>query len=263
MEDLLSDDAVRLVASTVISAVGFSGMHLAIRPVVRKYPKIAPKQYGDWVNRVVAVFHAIVSGTLGVIILLAEPPFAAIAAEVAQFRPVDTVHGTSDRLWHAVPFTLGYFIYDCIIMSVDPQVFMRLMVVHHLVSLCVWPLSLLSGAGTFYLAYFLFTEVSTPFLHFAIFFLPVHGIETGIRTIIGWGMLLTFFLARILPIPMLYYSLWQSRPYWEDVHPVIRGLAFCTLPIPPLMFVYWFARMVKGAIKHLLADAKEKEKKTQ
>mmetsp|Transcript_43850 Transcript_43850/g.103699 ORF Transcript_43850/g.103699 Transcript_43850/m.103699 type:complete len:268 (+) Transcript_43850:99-902(+) len=253
LEQVSIDDLISLVVRTALCTAVFAGLHLAFRPVVR-LTNMPTKSYGDWVNRVVAVFHAVVSSALGVMMLLMEPPFSEIAADVAAFRPVDTVHATSPRLWYALPFTLGYFVYDCCMMLIDPEVCMALMVVHHVVSLTIWPISFLTSAGTFYIAYFLFTEVSTPFLHFAVFFLPKHGIETGVRTLMGWGLLLSFFLARVLPVPMLYYSLYASQPYWADIHPTVRRLAMCTLPLPPLLFVHWFARIVHGSVKHLTSD---------
>eukprot|EP00929_Paragymnodinium_shiwhaense_P070712 TRINITY_DN35835_c0_g1_i1.p1 TRINITY_DN35835_c0_g1~~TRINITY_DN35835_c0_g1_i1.p1 ORF type:complete len:267 (-),score=51.47 TRINITY_DN35835_c0_g1_i1:269-1069(-) len=234
----------------------FGAVHLALRPVVR-LTAIEPKSRGDWINRIIASLHAVVSGVAGTIMLLREEPFSSMIGSVATFTPVDTVHGDSPMLAAFLPLTLGYFAYDCGVMAIDPEVYMTLMVVHHAVSLLVWPISLLSRAGNFYVAWFLATEVSTPLLHATVFFMPKHGIDGGLRTLVGLGLIVVFFFARILPGPAMLHSLWASQPYWSDINPVVTKMAFCTIPIPPFLFGYWFFLLVKGALKALSKEDKK------
>merc|ERR1711957_751032 len=125
------------------------------------------------------------------------------------------------------------------------------MVFHHLVSLTVWPLSFLNNAGTFYVAYFIATEVTSPLLHMTVFFLPKHGIEGGIRTIIGLTLIAVFFFVRVLPAPALWWSLAKSVPFWADVNPIITVLGLTTIPMPSFLFGYWFYKLVAGAVKAL------------
>merc|ERR1719231_1986136 len=149
MEYVLLSDARLLAASTLGYTACFTVAHLCLRPVVR-LTAIDARYRGDWINRVLASFHAIIAGAAGVFALASEEPFRTMTANALLFRGGDMVHGHSTILAQVLPFTLGYFLYDCGVMAIDSEVYMALMVVHHVVSIVVWPISFLSQAGTVY-----------------------------------------------------------------------------------------------------------------
>lgn len=239
-----------LAARTCDYAAVFALAHVCLRHAVRR-TCIEPRYRCDWINRVLASTHAAISGAIGSFILLTQQPFADMLSDVMRFRSPDTVHGNSDLLIVALPFTLGYFLYDCVVMAIDDEVYMPLMVVHHIISLVVWPVSLFHRAGVFYIAWFLATEVSTPLLHLTVFFLPKHGVDGAIPTVVGLSLIVVFFLVRVLPGPMMLLSLAQSWRFWSDVHPAVTATAMLTIPIPPFLFGYWFYKLVAGAVKAL------------
>eukprot|EP00931_Biecheleriopsis_adriatica_P061480 TRINITY_DN36969_c0_g2_i1.p1 TRINITY_DN36969_c0_g2~~TRINITY_DN36969_c0_g2_i1.p1 ORF type:complete len:285 (-),score=39.75 TRINITY_DN36969_c0_g2_i1:100-915(-) len=240
----------------------FAATHLALRPVVRR-TSIEPRYRCDWINRVLASGHAIVSGIAGMWSLCTEAPFSSVAQDVLRFQVTDSVQGSSVILQQVLPFTMGYFAYDCGVMAIDDEVYMPLMVVHHVISLAIWPISFLNQAGTFYVIYFLATELSTPLLHLTVFFLPKHGVQGASRTIVGLVLILVFFLVRVLPSPALLYSLRASAAsgYWSSIPSFVTILAMFTIPVPPFLFAYWFFKLVRGALKALGSDDSDNEKK--
>lgn len=244
-----------LLARTCAYAAAFGLVHFALRPVVRR-TAVEPTSHNDWCNRVMASAHAIVSGIAGAYMIFQEAPFAPMISAAMRFKAVDTVHGDSPTFEAFLPFTLGYFVYDCVVMATDRDLLEPLLVVHHALSLLVWPISFLSRAGNVYIAYFLATELSTPLLHLTVFFLPKHGVDGGGRTLVGLALILVFFLFRVLPCPAMLFALATSWQYWSDINPAVTGLAFLTIPIPPFLFNYWFYLLIQGMLKALSTDSK-------
>lgn len=251
--DLSSDvlqEGADLAIRSVAFAVAYALVHQVLRPAV-KSTSVEAKDHCEWINRVIATLHAVVSGAAACHILWNESPFLEMVPAIAGKFPavVDTVQGDSQLLRTMLPFTLGYFIYDLGIMLVEPAVFSWLMVLHHVFSIFVWPMSVISQAGTFYVVYFLATEVSTPLLHPVVFFFDKHGVDGTVKTLTAACLLVMFFACRAGPSPFIWWSLWASRSYWAGVRPVVQALALFTIPIPSFLFCFWFSQMLAAAIK--------------
>lgn len=184
----------------------------------------------------------------------------ATGAEVFAFeRQVDTVHGHSNVLRLAMPLILGYFIYDLILAALVPGITMEwLMLFHHVICIIVWPISYHHQAGCFYVLYMMAAELSTPFLWLVVYFLPKYKIDGAVYISLGLLMVLVFFFVRILPGPAILKSLVASQSHWEDVNGLVYGLGMVTLPLPCLLFFYWFARILHGMVA-ALSDKSDKE----
>lgn len=245
------DEIVTLASWTCVYASFFTLCHVLLQPLVRRLA-IEHKSRQNWINYVLSTVQALVAGIACTRALLSDPALSHLAYEMAHFSSsVDMVHIGSDSptLSALLPWTLGFFVYDIGAMLLDVAVYERLFVMHHLFSLLVWPVSFLCKAGNFYVIYFLATEVSTPLLNLVVFFFPKHGVNGSLRTIMGVFLIVTFFVFRVLPSPMVLYSLWASWELWRTtVHPVIATVAMMTIPIPPLLFGFWFSKMIHGAL---------------
>jgi len=246
------ESGFRLLVGTTAATLGFVACHLLLRPVVRS-TQIKAKLRDDWINRIIASAHALAVSIMAGAALAAEPPCAGMARAVARLEPtVDLVHGDPSILRWCLPLSLGYFLYDCCIMAIDSEVHSPLMVMHHVMSVIVWPISFLSQRGMWYVLYFMSTELSTPMLHLTLFFLPKHGLaESTIFLPVGVGMLAVFFLVRVLPIPFVLYSMKATWNFWEPTDWPIFMIWAATIPIPPLLNSYWFFRLLQGATKKL------------
>lgn len=176
----------------------------------------------------------------------------------AFYADIDTVHGHSTTLKVAMPIILGYFIYDLLLAAVGCGAeFEMLMVLHHCLCVIIWPISYHYQAGCFYVLYMMAAELSTPFLWLVVYFLPKYKVAGSAYTGLGLLMVLVFFSVRILPGPALLKSLLASQSYWNDVNRVVYVLAMITLPLPTLLFAYWFSRILGGMFAALTSDKKD------
>jgi len=248
-----------LALRSLVVAFVMGGAHLLIR---RNAPRTVEElpTHNLWPNQAVSIVHASFMGVMAMRALFYEMPFAGTALEVSNFsKVVDTVHGDSQTLWTYLPWTLGYFTYDAFLMVVDDKIYSHLMMGHHVLSLLLWPASVVSRAGSFYVLCFLAAEISTPLLNVVVFFLPSHGITGLGRTLLGAVLIVVFFLVRVLPSPFLLYGLWSSfnRDQWRDVNPVVTVAAAVSIPIPSFLFAYWFTMIILGTIKAILPGKTE------
>ena len=77
--------------------------------------------------------------------------------------PIDTVHGRSLILQTAMPTILGYFVYDLALACLVSETSMeRLITIHHILCVVVWPISYHYQAGCFYLLYMMAAETKHP-----------------------------------------------------------------------------------------------------
>ena len=196
---------------------------------------------------------------VAVAILLLQMKTCHVFGEVLMFDgPVDTVHGHSLILQTAMPTILGYFLYDLLLAALVSDAAMeKLMAFHHVICIIVWPISYHYQAGCFYLLYMMAAELSTPILWLVVYFLPRYKITGPLYIIMGLVLVLVFFLIRVLPGPALLTSLISSQSYWKDVNVIVYGLAMVTLPLPSLLFTYWFARILQGMVAALAGSDKK------
>jgi len=255
-------DLVALGHRAFCFAIACTSLHLSLRTVVRKLPCIAPKYRGDWLNRCVSIPHAIVASFLAISALCTEEPAASLLGAMVRLSPSqDYIHCPSMIFDTILPITLGYFLYDTTVMMIDREVYMHLMVVHHVVSLVVWTLAYYYRIFFYYILVMIATEVTTPFLHIAIFFFPKHGLTgTKVHLVLGLCLVAGFFLFRVLPIPFLAYSWWATRSEMLTLSPTLQLIAICTLPVPSILNLYWFVLLVRGALSKL-GGGKESDQK--
>lgn len=253
------EEAHMMAMHSFAYAIGLGTLH----QVLRRYGHIAlgEKSRNAWGNYIISTLHSIVAAVGACSVFWSEQPYSGIFRDVSNFsKDVDTVHGFSPTLLAFLPFTLGYFAYDTVMMLLDEQLYGHVIMLHHLISLLVFPVSCLSRAGSFYVLCFLFAEVSTPLLNLVVYFLPEHGCDGLVRSLLGVLLILVFFLVRVLPCPAILFSLSSSWRYWQIVHPVVMTTAMLTIPLPTLFFCYWWGLLVHGAAKALLPSKAKGDK---
>ena len=186
---------------TMRYATACTAIHVCLRPIVRRMPRVARKSHGDFLNRVVATLHAVVVSVACTRALIVEQPFADAwtSAMTLAGGDVNFFAGHSRTLDFVLPISLGYFLYDAVLMLLDREIYMFAMMLHHVGALVTWPIAYLSDTHHFYLLYLLTTELSSPFLHQAVFFLPTLGLKgRPIHTFCGLALLVLFLVVRIL-----------------------------------------------------------------
>lgn len=106
-------------------------------------------------------------------------------------------------------------------------------------------------------SWFLFSEISNIFLsaRSVCIKLNVTGVLNSVASI---GFLLSFFAARIVPLPLLVYFL--SVGNLVHLTPIHRTMAYATLPLPLLLNLHWFRLALLGALKFFAKDDKKAKK---
>lgn len=232
-------------------ATVFTAIHVFMRPIVRKLPHIHPKVRGDWLNRVVASLHHGIVSLASIRALCVEEPFSSfLSARIAGGAgSVNYFAGHSRTLDHILPISLGYFSYDTILLLVvDRQLSTPLMILHHIGCLVSWPVAYLTDTHHAFLLYLLATEVSGPFLHQAVFFLPKAGkVGTPIHTFCGVMLILTFFLVRVCPVPLLIWAIIDALEHLYALPSFLQWMTAVTFPIPAILNLFWFSQIIWAA----------------
>lgn len=177
---------------------------------------------------------------------------------VSSDKPISLTMSAPDQLVWSCGITVGYFIADCLQMVIYHKEYkeqmkatgMALMWGHHLISIVMWPYSVLTHKTSLFVGYFLVTEVTNigqNFFHFA----NKTGASPKVTLGVGVLWIFSFFVFRILPLPWLLYH------YVNLI--VIQGgvgltagetvASLLTVPLPFMLNLYWFDLLVKKALR--------------
>jgi len=256
------EDAVWMVSGSFAWMIFWASCHMALRALTPAAPKDSPPESRNvWSNWVVSSIHAVFSAAAAIYALLYEAPFNTIAFEVLKYAgEVDTLHGESPTLLLFLPMTLGYFAYDLTLMFSDRALLAKLMVMHHTFSTIVFPVSAITRCGSMYVLFYLFAETTTPVVNKTLYFLPRNNVQGPKYAVTALSMIIAFFFVRVYPSISLVYSLHTSWAYWETTHIVISTTARLMIPIPAMLFSYWWSLMLKGVVSFVMPSGEKSEK---
>lgn len=103
------------------------------------------------------------------------------------------------------------------------------MLIHHLLSIIVWPMAVQGERGVFMVGYFMCTEITNILLNLR--WLVAEGGTTGfIQTFCNVGLIVAYTVVRIVPIPWLFYLVRNHSLYPTGISlnrvpgGVLRGL---------------------------------------
>ena len=113
----------------------------------------------------------------------------------------------------------------------------QLYIWHHLLSILFWPVAVLCGSFTFFVNWFVLSEMSSPWLGMRGAMLSLGTINTPLGLVVQLLFVLTFVLGRIVVMPDLIKAFvwadWEAVPAWQ------ARIAKTTVPIPFLLNAYW------------------------
>ncbi len=199
---------------------------------------------------VIPPFFDMLSSTAGLSCAGDAPNFARLGAPSA----VATACG----------LTCGYFIADSVLMLMYPKSTKKelggasgyaMMWMHHVLSLLIWPYSLMYRCGTIFVAYFLLTEVTN--IGQNLFLMANRGKIVPCEMQIGVAWALSFFAVRIIPVPLLlraYYSLFFAQSCGLTAFELVVGIT--TLPIPICLNLFWFYKIISKAQRMMSGGGK-------
>jgi hypothetical protein len=160
-------------------------------------------------------------------------------------------------IWRGTGAALGYMLFDCGVMLTWPDelrasvggAMIKQLWFHHLFSLFLWPFSLHSSCAAFWVGWFLLSEGSNVLLNARTLLLKFQRGSSRAFIGVSAGFLVSFFLLRIAPIPLLAAG-W-ARADWSHTTPATFAITALTTPLPVLLNIYWFGLALKGALKML------------
>lgn len=206
--------------------------------VLRELPKPSERYFDSLLGSTV---HATV-----VVFLVLYSLMSGIAGE-------HRVFSKSPLYFMTVQVSLGYFLADLLIILQDPN--MRLdkaSVTHHLFGITGLGLSLFfQGQLIFYIIFRLISELSTPFVNMRWILHEFHITHGSLFKTASYGMMITFFATRIVVMPWLWYDFYKcyTHPGFAIVSPFFQVWAALNFFTFDVLNVYWFYRMIRGAIK--------------
>jgi len=125
------------------------------------------------------------------------------------------------------------------------------MIVHHVVSIALWPLSCYLKIAHFYLLHFELTELSSPFLQLRWFtrrFASPH-----VDALASAAFALSFFVVRTALVAPMLRAAWLARPWdgakYPHLSPTVRALSTLSLPLPFLLNALWSVQIILMCVK--------------
>eukprot|EP01065_Artemidia_motanka_P034918 TRINITY_DN42901_c0_g1_i1.p1 TRINITY_DN42901_c0_g1~~TRINITY_DN42901_c0_g1_i1.p1 ORF type:complete len:301 (+),score=66.72 TRINITY_DN42901_c0_g1_i1:59-961(+) len=155
---------------------------------------------------------------------------------------------------------LGYMAAHCVFLvarysvcSVAMGPFYWVTWVHHGLSLAVWPIGLGTSSYNFWIAWFLFSEVSNVFMdpRELLLGLGLQGSALFLPISVVW--VASFTLSRIAPMPFLVWAFVAAD--WSRMPALHKVTGHVTVPLPLVLNLYWFVLIVKGVLALVSGDA--------
>eukprot|EP00190_Bangiopsis_sp_CCMP1999_P007600 CAMPEP_0198726342 /NCGR_PEP_ID=MMETSP1475-20131203/3419_1 /TAXON_ID= ORGANISM="Unidentified sp., Strain CCMP1999" /NCGR_SAMPLE_ID=MMETSP1475 /ASSEMBLY_ACC=CAM_ASM_001111 /LENGTH=276 /DNA_ID=CAMNT_0044488249 /DNA_START=85 /DNA_END=915 /DNA_ORIENTATION=- len=211
----------------------------------------------EWLSRCVSNIHAIAVSTAISI---------AIFGETSAYKG-----GEFEYEWlcrSALRFAVGYFLYDaCLVIysiktiTAGPTTFCHHVLVGSIIHYTLvmrTPLVIIWAAGAY------LTEFSTPFVN-ARWFLSLRHKDEMIYKVSGLLMTITFFLARIVYMPIFMVFLFMSDGLIESIPTKEQAFRYGIIGMFGhfglyALNVYWFTLIMKGLIKLIQSSRKSQEK---
>lgn len=209
--------------------------------------------------KVLAIIHSSITGSLGLYAMLTE--LWQESRDVILFRDAPSFVSPVGADWAnaLTSFSVGFFLWELSHYNEWPKSADNAnMVVHHVVSSILWPLSIRLKIAYFFLTYFETSELSSPFLQLRWFVKVCDGPEL----LSSGAFVIAFFVVRTSLIIPMFYAIYRSRPWDGALYPelslAVRITSIVSLCIPFLLNTVWSWQiwlMIKKTIK------RNKEKK--
>jgi hypothetical protein len=133
---------------------------------------------------------------------------------------------------------------------------------HHTLSLLAWPYAVSAGRCTYFVNFFLVSEVTNVNLSLRWFLMKTgKGEESRAYFINGVLWIPLFFAVRVAVIPDLVDQYWNSD--WSKLGPIETWAARTLLPVPVGLNVYWFGLIMHTAYVALFGKEAAKTAKTK
>lgn len=172
----------------------------------------------------------------------------------------------------------GFFLQDSLIMLLFPKettkelggsTAYKIMWMHHIVSLIVWPYAAVQGVGSVFVVYFMATEITNIGQNLFLLANRADVFGKGNDLPVGLVWAFTFFVARVLPVPFLVYAYFYTHIYPHtggcggNLSTAEYVVSLVTVPIPVMLNLFWFWKIVSKAKRMLYPKPKKDDAKAK
>merc|ERR1719356_1879057 len=153
----------------------------------------------------------------------------------------------------AFGFSMGFLAFDLMVMIVwrkkmlgamKRSMYLQMMV-HHGLSIFVWPQAIWRRLGCGYVAYCVATESTSLFVNLHWLLRTAKKTGTPLATVNSVLLALSYFFVRVVPIPWAAWCWWNAPKHnWLWIEYVVSTAIF---PLPSLLNLFWFSFIIKAA----------------
>jgi len=213
--------------------------------LTRSYKTMNSGMQAEWNSRVVSNIHALITAQGAARAMLWDPVY----------HSSNYTFGMSDLMQFYLAFSTGYFLYDFFIIHIhastglwDVATFL-----HHIIAIISNTAVLLSGEAEYFLGFFLFTEVTTPFINQRWFCSVTNMRESTLYMVNGMLMFLGWMVVRVV---VMSYMMWliisERQTGFHKMTLPMQMIAFPSLSLAWLLNIYWGYLIGKGFVKAVL-----------
>lgn len=224
---------VLLTSFFVWSAVA-AASHAVSGVLFATYATLEATARREWLSRCVSSCHAVwqVAGSVSIRLMVERVDFV-------EYAPIADFYFLS---------LAGYLLFDLLLVAATPQLRSLGTLAHHCVGLGAVCAVTVTHVGCCFLAMFLFTEISTPFVNFHWFFRACNE-KPSLTLANGFLMWLTFVCGRILVLP---YAIYLTLSHIHQVIAFSAWLAafYVTLFVTiSVLNLHWANLITRGLLK--------------
>ena len=137
----------------------------------------------------------------------------------------------------------------------------KLLIVHHVLSILVWPLASLYRVAGPFLLHYEYTELSSPFLQLRWVTQLFFGRGSRADKIMSMLFALSFFIVRSTNVHVVLHAAFYSKQYSLALHPElplhVRIIGAVTAGLPALLNLFWTLQILKMGKKMLFPKPKK------
>lgn len=259
--------------------VGFSSIALianALPWLARKFklksksPFLTSEAYAlEMSNRIPSLLHALVVAPAALYALFTESGLAR-STWASLMLDTDTLHKLADTQIYTrspiaaciIPVSMAFFVHDTINYKkwdTSTPRYRELVMCHHGLCLLLWPASLQSGSGHWFLLHYLTYEVSTVWLHLRWF--AKAGNQGMLDIGFSAAFVLSFIVSRTFTIPSLTLSILETFKF-HKADPILCVCAYLGF-VPMGLNFYWARCILNIAFEEVGALLNGKDKKLE
>jgi hypothetical protein len=224
--------------------------------------------------KVVNIVHAAISGPVAFYFLFLQGDAAtahavqrAVALDAAFAPQLFSAHIAAEQALALTCWTVGFMCWD--LYRIDTWAKSghgekKLLIVHHVLSILVWPLASLYRVAGPFLLHFEYTELSSPFLQLRWVTQLFFGRGSRADKIMSMLFALSFFIVRSTNVHVVLHAAFYSRQYSLALHPElplhVRLIGAVTAGLPALLNLFWTFQILKMGKKMLFPKPKRAKK---